>query len=238
MAKTNTTNTTTKLFVTLGIVGMDAIPANAAVLQRDTTAWVEEPQADGSTKKVKKSVTAFMAVGPVRSTRKDDIILPVLAYFVSEARNLTDFRNAFEVVTVKGKAYATGIKRAVSLATYLNTDTIFKSDGQGVCSKGVSLPLGTTFSRTDLKVKPISLGENLTDKQRTDRMAKNPLLFTDDMDVLKAVMRTTAKAVAKNADFQTDILTDAQKYYSAALGEASAKAPAQDAPESEAEATK
>lgn len=215
MAKTNKNNNNSIVFnVTFGDYAIkgkrtsEVLPANAAVLLRDCTKYVENDEGV----KERVAVTEFMAVEGVRRSSHDAIILPLLALMVADAKVRNGFAKDFKSVTVNGKTIDTKISAASAFTRWLSGDVIFKTDSDGNLKSDLTLDPGLTLRKTDLNVKKSS-----------------PLLTSEGVE-LAELMKTTAKAIGKQANLRTNILAKAESIYNDAVGNKPAtEAPAQPA---------
>ena len=126
MANTNNTNAT-KFNVTFGILGIDAVPANAAVLLNECRKRINGKL---------KSVTEFMAVEGVKSTKNEDLVLPVLAVMLADARKRGGFASDFKVVVVNGENIETKLTAKSAFTKWLKGNVIYKSNSQGEFKQG------------------------------------------------------------------------------------------------------
>lgn len=203
MAKTNATNNNAiKFNVTFGTYGTDALPANAAVLLRTARKRI-----DGET----VEVTEFMAVEGVKRISGDGILLPLLALMVADAQERNGFAVAFKVVKVGSEEIETKLTAKSTFTRWLAGNVVYKTDSNGTLKSDLTLDDGLLLRHTALNVKKTS-----------------PLL-TATGDALAALMKTTAKAIAKQANLRTSILAKAENIYNDAVGNKPAEAPAQDA---------
>lgn len=203
MAKTNATNNNAiKFNVTFGTYGTDALPANAAVLLRTARKRI-----DGET----VEVTEFMAVEGVKRISGDGILLPLLALMVADAQERNGFAVAFKIVKVGTEEIETKLTAKSTFTRWLAGNVVYKTDSNGTLKSDLTLDEGLLLRHTALNVKKTS-----------------PLL-TATGDALAALMKTTAKAIAKQANLRTSILAKAENIYNDAVGNKPAEAPAQDA---------
>lgn len=202
MAKTNTTNNAIKFNVTFGTYGTDALPANAAVLLRTARKRI-----DGET----VEVTEFMAVEGVKRISGDGILLPLLALMVADAQERNGFAVAFKIVKVGTEEIETKLTAKSTFTRWLAGNVVYKTNSNGELKSDLTLDDGLLLRHTALNVKKTS-----------------PLL-TATGDALAALMKTTAKAIAKQANLRTSILAKAENIYNDAVGNKPAEAPAQDA---------
>lgn len=203
MAKTNKTNNNEiKFNVTFGTQGVTPLPANAAVLLRNV-----KKRIDGET----VEVTEFMAVEGVKRISGDGILLPLLALMVADAQERNGFAVAFKVVKVGTEEIETKLTAKSTFTRWLAGNVVYKTDSNGNLKSDLTLDDGLLLRHTALNVKKTS-----------------PLL-TATGDALAALMKTTAKAIAKQANLRTSILAKAENIYNDAVGNKPAEAPAQDA---------
>lgn len=203
MAKTNKTNNNEiKFNVTFGTQGVTPLPANAAVLLRNA-----KKRIDGET----VEVTEFMAVEGVKRISGDGILLPLLALMVADAQERNGFAVAFKVVKVGTEEIKTKLTAKSTFTRWLAGNVVYKTDSNGNLKSDLTLDDGLLLRHTALNVKKTS-----------------PLL-TATGDALAALMKTTAKAIAKQANLRTSILAKAENIYNDAVGNKPAEAPAQDA---------
>lgn len=200
MAKTNKTNNNEiKFNVTFGTQGVTPLPANAAVLLRNA-----KKRIDGET----VEVTEFMAVEGVKRISGDGILLPLLALMVADAQERNGFAVAFKVVKVGTEEIETKLTAKSTFTRWLAGNVVYKTDSNGNLKSDLTLDDGLLLRHTALNVKKTS-----------------PLL-TATGDALAALMKTTAKAIAKQANLRTSILAKAENIYNDAVGNKPAEAPA------------
>lgn len=203
MAKTNKSNSANnniKFNVTFGELNVNTMPANAAVLLRNA-----KKRIDGEM----QEVTEFMAVEGVRRASGDGIILPLLALMVADAQERNGFATAFKIVVVNGEQIETKITAKSTFTRWLAGNVVYKTDSDGNLKNALTLDEGLLLRHTNLSVKKTS-----------------PLL-TAQGDALSELLKTTAKAIAKQANLRTAILTKAENMYNAAVGNATEPAPVQ-----------
>lgn len=200
MAKINKTNgNEIKFNVTEGVLGVTPLPANAAVLLRNA-----KKRVDGDT----VEVTEFIAVEGVKRISGDGIILPLLALMVADAQERNGFAVAFKVVKVGTNEIETKLTAKSTYTRWLAGNVVYKTDSNGNLKSDLTLDDGLLLRHTALNVKKTS-----------------PLL-TATGDVLTALMKTTAKAISKQANLRTSILAKAESIYDTAVGNEPAKASA------------
>lgn len=193
MAKTNKSNSTNeiKFNVTFGELNVNTMPANAAVLLRNA-----KKRIDGEM----KEITEFMAIEGVRRTSGDGILLPLLALMVADAQERNGFATAFKIVVVNGEEIETKLTAKSTFTRWLAGNVVYKTDSEGKLKNALTLDDGLLLRHTNLNVKKTS-----------------PLL-TAEGDALSELLKTTAKAIAKQANLRTSILAKAENMYNAAVG--------------------
>lgn len=210
MAKTNKSNSANeiKFNVTFGELNVNTmLPANAAVLLRNA-----KKRIDGEM----KETTEFMAIEGVRRASGDGILLPLLALMVADAQERNGFATAFKIVVVNGEEIETKLTAKSTFTRWLAGNVVYKTDSDGKLKNALTLDDGLLLRHTSLNVK------------------KTSPLFTAEGETLSALLKTTAKAIAKQANLRTSILAKAESMYNAAVGNAD-EAPAQEkAPETSA----
>ena len=191
MAKTanNKQSVASKFNVTFGVRGYDAIPANAAVLLNE-----RKMRIDGEM----KSVTEFMAVEGVKSTKNTDLLLPVLAIMLADARTRGGFANDFKVVVVGSSKVETKLTAKSAFTKWLKGNCVYKSNSAGELNKALVLDEGLFLRNTALRV---------TDKQP---------IYTATGDTLRVLMFKTAEAITKQATMFKDIVGTAKSIFDTA----------------------
>lgn len=179
--------------VVFGIVGVDAIPANAAVLVNEC-----KKRIDGEL----QSVTEFMAVEGVKSTKLTDLVMPILAVMLADARVRGGFASKFEVVTVGSESVKTNLKAKSAFTKWLKGNVLYKSNTQGELNKALVLDDGVYLRNTALKVSP------------------KHGLYEAEGAMEKALLFKTAEAICKQATLFTDIHGKAKSIFDAAYAEA------------------
>lgn len=191
MAKTNSNyqSVATKFNVTFGVRGYDAIPANAAVLLNE-----RKMRIDGEL----KSVTEFMAVEGVKSTKTTDLVLPVLAIMLADARTRGGFASDFKVAVVGSQKVETKLTAKSAFTKWLKGNVIYKSNSQGELNKALVLDEGLYLRNTALRV---------SDKQP---------IYTATGDTLRVLLFKTAEAITKQATMFKDIVGQAKSIFNTA----------------------
>lgn len=129
------------LNITTGILGVNDIPTNAAVLLKTKT------------NKDNEQITEFLAVEGVKSPKPIDIVIPLLALYVADMRARNDFREQFGISYVlNGEPIKSGIAAKSLFTRFLSGNAIYKSDNKGELTKGLTLDDGLTLRNTALKV--------------------------------------------------------------------------------------
>lgn len=202
MAKTNKSNSANniKFNVTFGELNVNTMPANAAVLLRNA-----KKRIDGEM----QEVTEFMAVEGVRRASGDGILLPLLALMVADAQERNGFATAFKIVVVNGEQIETKLTAKSTFTRWLAGNVVYKTDSDGKLKNALTLDDGLLLRHTNLNVKKTS-----------------PLL-TAEGEALSELLKTTAKAIAKQANLRSAILAKAESMYNAAVGTATEPAPVQ-----------
>ncbi len=203
MAKTNKTNNNEiKFNVTFGTQGVTPMPANAAVLLRNAKKRIDGEMVE---------VTEFMAVEGVKRISGDGILLPLLALMVADAQERNGFAVAFKVVKVGTEEIETKLTAKSTFTRWLAGNVVYKTDSNGTLKSDLTLDDGLLLRHTALNVKKTS-----------------PLL-TATGDALAALMKTTAKAIAKQANLRTSILAKAESIYNDAVDNKPALTPTSEA---------
>lgn len=196
MAKTNSNNqanVATKFNVTFGVQGYDAMPANAAVLLNE-----RKMRIDGEL----KSVTEFMAVEGVKSTKNTDLVLPVLAIMLADARTRGGFASDFKVCVVGSQTVETKLTAKSAFTKWLKGNVVYKSNSQGELNKALVLDEGLYLRNTALRVSE-----------------KQPI-YSASGDTLRVLLFKTAEAITKQATMFKDIVGQAKSIFNAAYTEA------------------
>jgi len=192
MANTNANNTNAKFNVTFGVLSHDAVPGNAAVLVNEC-----KKRIDGEL----QSVTEFLAVEGVKSTKETDLIIPVLAVMLADTRERAGFASEFKVVVLNGEKTDSKIRAKSLFSKFLRSNVVYKSNTQGELTKALVLDEGLKLSGTSLKVSE-----------------KQPI-FEAKGNELRVIMHQTAEAVCKQATMRKDIIGKARAIYTAAYTE-------------------
>lgn len=185
----NANNLAAKFNVTFGVLGYENIPANAAVLLNERRVRV-----DGEY----KSVTEFMAIEGVKSTKTTDLIVPVLAIMLADARKRGGFANDFKVITVGSQMIETKLTAKSAFTKWLKGNVVYKSNSAGELNKALVLDEGLRLSQTSLRI---------TEKQP---------IFSAKGDALKALLFKTAEAITQQASMFKDIVGQAKSIFDSA----------------------
>ena len=199
MAKTNGNNnqgSVAKFNVTFGVQGYDAIPGNAAVLLNE-----RKMRINGEL----KQATEFMAIEGVKSTKNTDLLIPVLAIMLADARTRGGFASQFKVVAVGSQTVETKLTAKSTFTKWLKGNVVYKSNSQGALNKALVLDEGLYLRNTALKV---------SEKQR---------IFGATGDVLRVLMHKTAEAIAAQANMFSDIVGTAKSIFEVATAEEAKK---------------
>lgn len=175
--------------VTFGIVGHDAIPGNAAVLVNERKMRINGELVEA---------TEFMAVEGVKSTKLTDLVMPVLAVMLADARVRGGFVSSYSVVTVGSETKATNITAKSAFTKWLKGNVLYKSNTQGELNKALVLDDGLCLRNTALKVSP------------------RHGLYDAEGAMEKALLFKTAEAITKQAKLFTDIHGKAKSIFDAA----------------------
>lgn len=185
----NSQSVATKFNVTFGVRGYDTIPANAAVLLNE-----RKMRIDGEM----KSVTEFMAVEGVKSTKNTDLVLPVLAIMLADARTRGGFANDFKVCVVGSQKVETKLTAKSAFTKWLKGNVIYKSNSNGELNKALVLDEGLYLRNTALRV--------------TERQP----IYEAKGDTLRVLLFKTAEAITKQATMFKDIVGQAKSIFNAA----------------------
>lgn len=178
-----------KFNVTFGVKGYDTIPANAAVLLNE-----RKMRINGEL----KNVTEFMAVEGVKSTKSADLVMPILAVMLADARTRGGFASDFKVVTVGSQTVETKLTAKSAFTKWLKGNVLYKSNTQGELNKALVLDEGLLLRNTALRV---------SDKQP---------IYEAKGDVLRVLMHKTCEAIVKQANMFSGIMANAKSIFDAA----------------------
>lgn len=189
---------------------LNEVPANAAVLLNERKMRVNGEMCEA---------VEFMAVEGVKSTKTTDLVMPMLAVMLADARTRGGFASDFKVVTVGSKEYETKLSAKSAFTKWLKGNVFYKSNTQGELNKALVLDEGLLLRNTALRV---------TEKQP---------IYEAKGDVLRVMMFKTAEAICKQASMFTDIVGTAKSIFDATYA-TPAKAPAKKPAEKKQEAPK
>ena len=161
----------------------DAIPANAAVLCKSGTMWKEGE---------KYNIVKFIAIEGARSPKPKDIVMPLLALLVAEAKYNAGYDAEFKIVKYEGRDVDTGIRSRKSFSAWLSATEILKSNNEGECSKALEVLDGIKLSATALNIKK-------SDKE----------LLGAKGELLRILMNQRALAICKQVKMRADIIKSA-----------------------------
>lgn len=167
---------------------IDAIPANAAVLVNEC-----KKRVDGEL----REVVEFMAVEGVKSTKNTDLVMPILAVMLADARTRGGFASEYKVVTVGSKSVETKLTAKSAFTKWLKGNVVYKSNTQGALNKALVLDEGLRLRNTALRV---------TEKQG---------IYDAKGDVLRVLMHKTAEAICKQANMFSNIMGEAKAIFEA-----------------------
>lgn len=187
--QSNNQSVATKFNVTFGVQGYDAIPANAAVLLNEC-----KKRVNGEF----KQVTEFMAIEGVKSTKNTDLLIPVLAVMLADARTRGGFASDFKIVTIASEQIETKLTAKSAFTKWLKGNVVYKSNSNGELNKALVLDEGLFLRNTALRV---------TDKQP---------IYTAKGDVLRVLMFKTAEAITQQATMFKDIIGQAKSIFNVA----------------------
>lgn len=187
--------------VTFGLVGYDTIPGNAAVLLNERKVRINGEM---------KQATEFMAVEGVKSTKTTDLVMPILAVMLADARTRGGFASDFKVVTVGSQTVETKLTAKSAFTKWLKGNVLYKSNTQGELNKALVLDEGLHLRNTALRISE-----------------KHPI-YGAKGDVLRVLMHKTAEAVTKQASLFTNIMGEAKSIFNATYA-----TPAKDAKKTE-----
>jgi hypothetical protein len=206
----NNNNSVAKFQVTFGVMGYDAIPANSAVLVNECKRRINGEM---------QSVVEFMAVEGVKSTKTTDLVLPVLAVMLADARTRGGFANEFKVVAVGSNTIETKLTAKSAFTKWLKGNVLYKSNTSGELNKALVLDEGLHLRNTALRV---------TEKQP---------LYEAKGDALRVLLHKTSEAICKQANLFSNIVGEAKSIFNSAYVEQAPKATAKKATKATTQAT-
>lgn len=205
MSKTNTnkqtanvaTNVATKFNVVFGVIGFDRVPANAAVVVNERKMRINGEM---------QNAVEFMAVEGVKSTKTTDLVVPMLAIMLADARTRGGFANEYKVCVVGSEKIETKLTAKSAFTKWLKGNVIYKSNSAGELNKALVLDEGLHLRNTALRV---------TDKQP---------IYTAKGDALRVLLHKTAEAITKQATMFKDIVGEAKSIFNDAYATSSVPA--------------
>lgn len=194
----NTTNSKAIVFnVVEGVVGVDFIPANSAVIIKP-----------GVKRRVKGGiieVDEFLAVSGVRRPNTESIILPLLALYVADAQERYGFEQSFKIVKISGKDYDSKIRAKSAYTRYLQEEFLYKTDGQGNLKNEITMDKGLKLRDTALNVRKTS-----------------PMIEAKGQ-VLTELLKNASKSIAKQANMKSRIIERAEELFESVAPKAEEK---------------
>lgn len=196
MTNETTNNSVMTLNFVQGTVGKNAIPANAAVL-------ISERKVYNLQTKERELVRLFLAVEGVKSTKTTDLIIPVLALMLAEARQRGGFESRFGTIKVHGEDLKTGLRDSqCRFSAFLKGNVLYKSNSQGELNKALVLDNGLTLNKTVLAVK------------------KSQAIYSEERpDVLRTLLFTQAEGVQEQATLMKSVTETARAIFDIAYAE-------------------
>lgn len=191
-------NTNSTFNVTFGIKGYDAIPANAAVLVNECTKWIGGE---------KKKVTEFLAVSGVKSTKQTDLLMPVLAVMLADARRRGGFASDFKVVAIGSTTVETKLTAKSAYTKWLKGNCVYKSNSEGALTRALVLDEGVLLRNTALKV------------------SEKHGLYASKGDTQRVLMHKTCEAIVAQATMFSGIVSDAKAIFNDAYATPAVKKP-------------
>lgn len=173
-----------------GILGVNPIPANSAVLVKATT-----------------KQTNFVAFHGVRSTKPYDIVLPVLTSLLGEYFSATRFVDEYGKVNEE----KSGINALKPFAKFLSGSIIYKSDSNGQLTKGLILDEGLKLSQTALRINDKQLITTASDSMLKSAIYNQVKAIVDQCTPFSAIDSEISDVNAKIAEAETAKAKDAKK---------------------------
>lgn len=173
-----------------GILGVNPIPANSAVLVKATT-----------------KQTNFVAFHGVRSTKPYDIVLPVLTSLLGEYFSATRFVDEYGKVNEE----KSGINALKPFAKFLSGSTIYKSDSNGQMTKGLILDEGLKLSQTALRINDKQLITTASGSVLKSAIYNQVKAIVDQCTPFSAIDSEISDVNAKIAEAETAKAKDAKK---------------------------
>ena len=173
-----------------GVIGVNPIPANSAVLVKATT-----------------KQTNFVAFHGVRSTKPYDIILPVLTSLLGEYFSATRFTDEYGKVNEE----KSGINALKPFAKFLSGSIIYKSDSNGQLTKGLVLDEGLKLSQTALRINDKQLITTASGSILKSAIYNQVKAIVDQCTPFSAIDSEISDVNAKIAEAETAKAKDAKK---------------------------
>lgn len=173
-----------------GILGVNPIPANSAVLVKATT-----------------KQTNFVAFHGVRSTKPYDIVLPVLTSLLGEYFSATRFVDEYGKVNEE----KSGINALKPFAKFLSGSIIYKSDSNGQMTKGLILDEGLKLSQTALRINDKQLITTASGSMLKSAIYNQARAIVDQCTPFSAIDSEISDVNVKIAEAETAKAKDAKK---------------------------
>ncbi len=175
--------------VSNGILGVDQLPANAAVLTKNINKKING---------VTQTFSEFIAITGIKRTTPEAIVLPLLALFVADAQTRNGLKTSFEFVSVNGATIPTKLNFKSNYTKWLATNAIFRTDSNGELRSSLICDEGVKLNHTNLSIK------------------RNSPLLTEQGEALSALLKQTAKAIVAQANLKQNIIDTASAIYTQA----------------------
>lgn len=173
-----------------GVIGVNPIPANSAVLVKATT-----------------KQTNFVAFHGVRSTKPYDIILPILTSLLGEYFSATRFVDEYGKVNEE----KSGINALKPFAKFLSGSIIYKSDSNGQLTKGLILDEGLKLSQTALRISDKQLITTASGSMLKSAIYNQVRAIVDQCTPFSAIDSEITDVNAKIVEAETAKAKDAKK---------------------------
>lgn len=173
-----------------GVIGVNPIPANSAVLVKATT-----------------KQTNFVAFHGVRSTKPYDIILPILTSLLGEYFSATRFVDEYGKVNEE----KSGINALKPFTKFLSGSIIYKSDSNGQLTKGLILDEGLKLSQTALRISDKQLITTASGSMLKSAIYNQVRAIVDQCTPFSAIDSEITDVNAKIVEAETAKAKDAKK---------------------------
>lgn len=173
-----------------GVIGVNAIPANSAVLVKATT-----------------KQTNFVAFHGVRSTKPYDIVLPILTSLLGEYFSATRFVDEYGKVNEE----KSGINALKPFAKFLSGSIIYKTDSNGQMTKGLILDEGLKLSQTALRISDKQLITTASGSVLKSAIYNQVKAIVDQCTPFSNIDAEITDVNAKIAETETAKVKDAKK---------------------------